>query len=356
MSLSAILEFPETTVDCSKASKIERGIIKMVQKIRPDWSKVDIILQRFESELGCLIYGAYTTKRSEMIMTKVVPDAKNAGDLNQEITSMRLFASRFFGPRALSAFRNGFTYEYSSGVPLNYPLAIDPKVFPMVAYKIGVMHQEMSKHVVSVRGGHVFNSIRRWMKQVPLRLADPAQNSKMNQELPSKASLERELLELESDLNQPLVNRIVYCHGDLKPSNIIYEVNTETIQFINMECAGPNFQAYEIAQHFIHFNSSDLERVGYDEFVPAKEFQRRWLAFYLSGFKDVPLVQVSPNEVESLLDNVQKFVLVVLLQEVVWALTRLDTFYYPDFDLLQYGILRFKQYHRNKYNILNIII
>lgn len=104
---------------------------------------------------------------------------------------MRLFASRYFGPRLFSAFRNGFTYEYSPGVPLNYALAIDPKVYPMVAYKIGVMHQEMSNHVSRVRGGHVFNSIRRWMKQVPLRLADPIQNSKMNQELPSKAELDR---------------------------------------------------------------------------------------------------------------------------------------------------------------------
>ena len=43
-----------------------------------------------------------------------------------------------------------------------------------------------------------------------------------------------------------------------------------------------------MAQHFLSMAGADLEKVGREEFVPAKEFQMRWCRTYLSGYKDVP--------------------------------------------------------------------
>ena len=55
---------------------------------------------------------------------------------------------------------------------------------------------------------------------------------------------------------------------------------------------------------------------------------------------------------------VSKFTLVFLLQEIIWTLTQIneDKVFMPDFDVVQYGVQRFKQYHRNKYNILHNMV
>jgi hypothetical protein len=53
---------------------------------------------------------------------------------------------------------------------------------------------------------------------------------------------------------------------------------------------------------------------------------------------------------------VQKFSLVYLLQEIIWSLVRRDSACIPGFDILQYGVQRFQQYHRNKYNVLSMKI
>lgn len=59
---------------------------------------------------------------------------------------------------------------------------------------------------------------------------------------------------------------------------------------------------------------------------------------------------------ESLYRSVQKFGLVFCLQEIVWSLTRVDKTSIDGFDILEYGVRRFQQYHRNKYNVLAVNI
>ncbi len=49
----------------------------------------------------------------------------------------------------------------------------------------------------SVSSAHVFETLRQWLRQVPLRLADAEHNAKMRRELPSKMAIEKELTELE---------------------------------------------------------------------------------------------------------------------------------------------------------------
>ncbi len=177
-------------------------------------------------------------------------------------------------------------------------------------------------------------------------------------------------------LNRPDEYPLLLCHGDLSPSNIIYDPITRNVTFIDLEMAGTNyqarkfgrkapiscctllimafFQAFELASHFMTFAGGDLSRVGRNEFVPAREFQLRWCHSYLTGYKELKENQVKPEEVERLWVAVQKFSLVFCLQEIIWSLVRADNLAIPGFDILEYGALRFKQYHRNKYHILQL--
>lgn len=56
---------------------------------------------------------------------------------------------------------------------------------------------------------------------------------------------------------------------------------------------------------------------------------------------------------------IQKFALVFMLQEIIWSLIKVED---PssrtsvDFDILGYGIKRYQQYKKAKYNILSLKI
>ena len=92
--IPAIFEYPGVVIT---PSKLEMGVIKMIRRVRPDWRKEDIILQRFQSsEKGSInisigkpcqevVYGGYTSEKSEMVMVKIFLSAiKNQGDSYDE--------------------------------------------------------------------------------------------------------------------------------------------------------------------------------------------------------------------------------------------------------------------------------
>jgi len=93
------------------------------------------------------------------------------------------------------------------------------------------------------------------------------------------------------------------------------------------------------------FVGRDLDRVGRNEFVPAREFQMRWIRLYLAAYRSCHPQSVPQEEVADVWIAVQKFSLVFCLHEIVAALIESDS---------EYGILRFKQYHRNKVHILQM--
>ncbi len=52
---------------------------------------------------------------------------------------------------------------------------------------------------------------------------------------------------------QALNDKIVYCHNDLLLANIIFYEKNNSVNFIDFEYAGPNYRAYDIANHFCEF-------------------------------------------------------------------------------------------------------
>ena len=54
---------------------------------------------------------------------------------------MRLFAYLHIGPRLFAIFSNGIAYEPAPGTPLDFKLAVDVNIYPIIAHKIGHMHR-----------------------------------------------------------------------------------------------------------------------------------------------------------------------------------------------------------------------
>ena len=54
---------------------------------------------------------------------------------------MRLFAYLQIGPRLFATFSNGIAYENATGIPLEFKLAVDVNIYPLIAHQIGHMHR-----------------------------------------------------------------------------------------------------------------------------------------------------------------------------------------------------------------------
>ena len=66
---------------------------------------------------------------------------------SQEILTLRLFAACHFGSRLFATFANGHVYDFAPGVTLSYELCIEPRMYPVVARRIGEMHLAMRQMV-----------------------------------------------------------------------------------------------------------------------------------------------------------------------------------------------------------------
>ena len=67
-----------------------------------------------------------------------------------------------------------------------------------------------------------------------------------------KNELEREISLMEGILSK-LGSPIVFCHNDLLLANILYDAQGCAVSFIDFEYAGPNYMAFDIANHFNEF-------------------------------------------------------------------------------------------------------
>ena len=178
---------------------------------------------------------------------------------------MRLFAHNFLGPRIYATFENGIAYEYVAGKNLDYELAVDRNVYPLVATKgiildkslclhsisclftyiflysfftftkVGKMHRLMSQYAGPKQPGHsshqIFNTLRNWLMLVPMRLADPENHQRMIAELPSKATLVNELDELEVFYEIG----IAYCKVKMQSFCIIRCINLHLIDWLKLD-------------------------------------------------------------------------------------------------------------------------
>lgn len=75
-------------------------------------------------------------------------------------------------------------------------------------------------------------------------------------DIPLKSKLWEEVSWLRKAV-QPLESPLVLCHNDLLLANVLYDESRGTVQLIDFEYAGPNYQAYDIANHFNEYASGE---------------------------------------------------------------------------------------------------
>lgn len=68
----------------------------------------------------------------------------------------------------------------------------------------------------------------------------------------SKKRISEEVQYLKEVLGK-LQSPVVFAHNDLLLGNVIYTEEKGTVNFIDFEYAAPNYQAFDIANHFAEF-------------------------------------------------------------------------------------------------------
>lgn len=132
----------------------------------------------------------------------------------------------------------------------------------------------------------------------------------------------QEVLKVLYTINSP----IVFAHNDLLMKNIIYDQITDQLYFIDFEYSSPNFQSFDLANHFAEYSGQDPFDL---DLYPSKEHQLNWIAVYLKFYDELigqtdgeakRTKAINEERIEELYVQVQKSALASHLLWGSWAL------------------------------------
>lgn len=172
------------------------------------------------------------------------------------------------------------------------------------------------------------------------------------------------------DSTASMKNGIVFCHNDLLAANIMRHPQTNKIQLIDFEYGGTNYAAFDIANHFNeHAGGTSVEENGETDYTrfPSPERQKNFCKEYVrmakhfesmtsdltessidNGTDDKNSDGLREEEVASLMEQVQKFILVNHLYWGLWAVNQAAEEGCDEFDYINYATNRFKEFRAKK--------
>ncbi|KAL3599589.1 hypothetical protein D5086_007507 [Populus alba] len=184
----------------------------------------------------------------------------------------------------------------------------------------------------------LWDRLRNWLKTAK-RLCTPEEAKPFRLD-----SIEEEISLLEKELSGDW--SIGFCHNDLQYGNIMIDEETRVITIIDYEYASYNPIAFDIANHFCEmtadYHTDTPHILDYSKY-PGLDERQRFLRVYLSSSGGQP----SDNEVEHLLENVEKYKLASHLFWGLWGIIS-EHVNEIDFDYMEYARQRFEQYWLRK--------
>ncbi|CAA9995439.1 unnamed protein product [Nesidiocoris tenuis] len=252
-----------------------------------------------------------------------------------------------YAPRFYATFNNGIAYEFVPGVILDETTCKDQSVFPLVAAMLARFHaipvdeEEKNNPVLWTR-------LRKYFSLIPQQYTSEIKRKRFSEKFSrGLAGLEETISFLQRNLESEDL-KVVFCHNDLLLANVI--CSDGSVTFIDYEYAGCSYQAFDIGNHFTEFagvNNIDFAR------IPDKDFQHDWLKLYLAEYKSAvgESGPVTEDEIESLYQVVNKFILVSQVFWSTWALVQAEISEL-DFDFIDYAAMKMADYESRKNSIM----
>ncbi|KAH8512595.1 hypothetical protein Peur_056594 [Populus x canadensis] len=256
-------------------------------------------------------------------------------DRENEIHTFEFISKQGQGPRLLGRFSNGRIEEFIHARTLSASDLRDPDMSALIAAKMKEFH---GLEMPGPKNISLWDRLRNWLETAK-RLCTPEEAKPLRLD-----SIEEEISLLEKELSGD--RSIGFCHNDLQYGNIMIDEKTRVITIIDYEYASYNPIAFDIANHFCEmtadYHTDTPHILDYSKY-PGLDERQRFLHVYLSSSGGQP----SDNEVEQLLENVEKYKLASHLFWGLWGIIS-EHVNEIDFDYMEYARQRFEQYWLRK--------
>lgn len=343
-------------------NNVLEGAREVLKTIRPTWNDDNIKFKLFTDGITNKLVGCFHTdsKSSSPDVQQTTNIAKisavqqdvvlvrvygNKTDLlidrKAETRNIQMLHSHGFAPCLYAIFRNGLAYEYVPGVTLTSETVAEPQVWSLIARHMAEMHK-IQIDCGSDDQPMLCGKVQQFLDILPETYSDSQIDERVKANFLPIRQFKDEFAELYKHL-APLNSPMVFCHNDLLLGNVIYEKATDRITFIDYEYAGPNFQAFDIGNHFTEFAGVDV--IDYSHY-PSKEFQLKWLRCYLEVYHG-PGKCVTDHDVFVLYVQTNKFALASHFLWTIWALIQAEHSTI-DFDFVTFAQTRYNEYKARK--------
>ncbi|KAJ3193778.1 hypothetical protein HK101_004089 [Irineochytrium annulatum] len=295
----------------------------------PDWKNTDVELKKETDgitkydDLIAVITAVHRPSRTSVLVRTYGKGSDVLIDRKQEMQNMMVLAGLGMCPPLFGQFRNGLVYGFQEGRPLSVDDMRDSKKSMLVADVLARWHQvELPGRE---RAPRLFETMRRWLSEVPETFADRAKESVV---FATRAQVSAERRSVVSSPDVYAIAKI--C----------------VISVIDYEYGCYNPRGFDIGNHFCEYAGFDCDYSLY----PSADAQRAWLRRYLYAGVDG---DASPEAVEQLRVEVNQYALSAHVFWGIWALVqgRISDL---DFDYNGYAQLRFREYIKRRDEFLSM--
>ncbi|XP_047163112.1 probable choline kinase 2 [Vigna umbellata] len=340
----------ETPVAC-KSDRLPEEAQEILKSLASHWEDVldANALQVFPlkgamtNEVFQIKWPTSTGETSRKVIVRIYGEGVDVFfDRSQEIQTFEFMSKNGQGPRLLGRFANGRVEEFIHARTLSAADLRDPSISALIAAKLKDFHD---LDMPGEKEVHLWDKLRNWLSEAK-RLSSPKEVEAFYLD-----TIDKEIAMLEKELSGSH-QMIGFCHNDLQYGNIMLDEETNSVTIIDYEYANYNPVAFDIANHFCemaaNYHTEEPHILDYNKY-PDFEERKRFVLAYLSASGQ----QGSDNEVEQLLQEIEKYTLANHLFWGVWGIisAQVNTI---DFDYKEYAKQRFQEYWARKpYLLIN---
>ncbi|KAG9287052.1 hypothetical protein G9A89_023016 [Geosiphon pyriformis] len=300
----------------------------------PEWERKDLKLVEKKGGLtNKLVICENIQKKSKILVRVFGKNSELLIDREQELRTLLSLSKLGLSPPVYGRFQNGIVYGYIPGEHLLSSDFSDFKKSALVARQLALLH---STEVAGPKNVIIWGIIKKWLNHVSKEFSDPKDTERFAKHY-KLSDLKQEAMNLQTALEK-VRSPIVFCHNDLLHLNIIFNKSDEKISFIDYEYGYYNYRGYDIATFFNEFTGPMYDFTLF----PKKDFQIRWLREYLD--QSEPGRQITPNELEQMYAEVNKFALLSLFHRGLWCLMQVHFAADLNYDFLKISIAHLDRY------------
>uniref|UniRef100_A0A914IBT9 ethanolamine kinase n=1 Tax=Globodera rostochiensis TaxID=31243 RepID=A0A914IBT9_GLORO len=334
----AVEEHLDLYSERSSSSLFSQKIAALVGQIRPEWIRnksgvdIEIYTNGITNKIFCL---NHTESNEKMVIRLFGVKTEQLIDRNSEMANFERLHRAGLGPAVHARFINGFACGFLPGTCLDMKNVREPAIVEKICQTLARMHKiplDTAHENLPMFGAKCAD----WLANLPTQFAKPEVQQQFDQNFRG-SSLSDQLGRLLTVL-ELFKSPLVFAHNDLLIYNILYdEDGTGEVHFIDYEYAGPNYQLFDVANHFCEYAGLD-DTPDFELNAATEEERRHFLRQYFAQFQQA----IDESEMDKLLWKVRHFEAAAHFFWTLWAIHQ-AAISAIQFDYMSYANTR----HRN---------